>query len=78
VNLASIIAPTRAAQIQRGGLCTFLNVIKWIYALALKLSPSQRDEIHISSSSGAEISEVTIISFISQHTESKLIVCIIF
>jgi hypothetical protein len=63
VSLANIIAPTGTAQIQTGETSLFFNVIKWIYAIALKLSPSRRDELHISSS-GPEISELTIISFI--------------
>ena len=48
VNLAIIIAPTIMAQTQRGGL-SILSFIssKGIYALALKLSPTQQPEIHL-------------------------------
>jgi hypothetical protein len=73
VNLASIIAPTRIAQIQRGGggLSTFLHLIKRIYALALKLSPSRRPEIHIPHHEVLSFLNLLSFSFVSPYTEAK-------
>jgi hypothetical protein len=72
VNLASIIAPMRTAQIQRGGgLSTFLHLIKRIYALALKLSPSRRPEIHIPHHEVLSFLNLLSFSFVSPYTEAK-------
>jgi hypothetical protein len=73
VNLASIIAFTRTAQIQRGGgggLSAFL-LIKRIYALALKLSPSRRPEIHIPHHEVLSFLNLLSFSFVSPYTEAK-------
>lgn len=73
VNLANIIAPMRTAQIQRGvgGLSTFLHLIKRIYALALKLSPSRRPEIHIPHHEVLSFLNLLSFSFVFQYTEAK-------
>src|SRR5687767_13945778 len=76
VNLASIIAPTRTAQIQRGGLSTFLlffHVIKRIYALALKFSHSWRVGIYYNHHQQEVVSFLNLLSFsfTTPYTKAK-------